>query len=267
VADQVAISQDFIEFANSPAVKLVSKFEATASSIDVDRLHARYGALRDTAPHRHARDKKYFVGHSGVPSTTGASNRLEEHFAIALCNDHADLSLDDSDGLRLLDYQVPLKARQSDAGIGKVDIVALTGSGRVAVVELKVTSNTSKGDNPLRALLEALAYCAIVEANADDLASEIEERYGLDAATGKPDLVVVGPDAYWSTWTGPARTAVHELADRISHAFDMRALFVSLGPVAAVVGTDGARPRLDGEVNASIVHESGCSDSRRLGSP
>jgi hypothetical protein len=247
---------ELIEFANSRDVRLVSKFGATASSIDVEQLHMMYLALRDTAPHRHARDKKYFVGHSGVPSAVGPSNRLEEHLAIALCNDHAAIALGDSDELQLLDYQVPLKARQSDAGIGKVDIVALTASGRVAVVELKVTTNTSKRDTPLRALLEALAYCAIVEANAQDFVSEIKDRYGLHAAAGRPDLAVMGPDTYWSTWTSTALAAVHELADRLSHTLEMRIRFLSLGAVTAVVGTDGRRPQSDGELRASVIHAS-----------
>lgn len=256
MADQVAISTELIEFANSPAVKLVSKFETTASSIEVNQLHVMYEALRDTAPHRHARDKKYFVGHSGVPSATGASNRREEHLAIALCNDNAALPLGDSDALRLLDYQVPLKARQSDARIGKVDIVALTAAQRVAVVELKVTTNTSKGDTPLRALLEALTYCAIVEANADDFASEISDLYGLHATSGRPDLVVMGPDTYWSTWNDTALAAVLNLADRLAHILTMQIRFVSLGAVVAVIGVDGRRPRLVGKLQASVIHSS-----------
>jgi len=256
VADQVAISTELIAFANSRDVRLASKFGTTASSIDVDQLHVIYEALRDTAPRRHERNKMYFVGHSGVPSTIEASNRFEEHLAIALCNDHGALTLDGSDELRLLDYQVPLKARQSDAGIGKIDIVALTASRRVAVVELKVTTNTSRGDTPLRALLEALAYCAIVEANARDFAAEISGRYSLHAADGRPDLVVMGPDAYWSGWSDTALVAVYSLADRLAGAFGMRVSFLSLGAVSAVIGVDGQRPRLDGELRASVIHSS-----------
>jgi hypothetical protein len=106
--------------------------------------------------------------------------------------------LGETDELDLLDYQVPLKARQADRGIGNIDLLGVTASGRIAVVELKVTSSSSKGDNPLRALLESLAYCAIVEANAPDISSEIENTFISDTAAGRPDLVVMGPTA-----TGP----------------------------------------------------------------
>lgn len=255
MADEVAISMELIEFANSRDVRHVSKFATTASSIDVNQLHVMYEGLRNTAPHRHARGKKYFVGHSGVPSTGRSSTRLEEHLAIALCNDHAAIALGDSDGLRLLDYQVPLKARRANARIGKVDIVALTASGRLAVVELKVTTNTSKGDTPLRALLEALAYCAIVEANARDFSSEIRDQYGLQAAAGRPDLVVMGPDAYWSAWDDTALAAVYDLSDRMARAFDMHVWLLNLGDLTASIGIDGKRPRLIGRVSTTVLHE------------
>jgi hypothetical protein len=198
VADELATSTELIDLANSPQVTRIRDFPSTASSLDADALLVMYKTLRDTAPHRHARDKKYFVGHTGVPSTKGASNRIEEHLAMALCNDMAGLPLCEADELDLLDYQVPLKARQADKGIGKVDLLGVTASGRIAVVELKMTSSSSKGDNPLRALLESLAYCAIVEANASDISSEIENTFFIDTAAGRPDLVVMGPTA-----TGP----------------------------------------------------------------
>ncbi len=180
---------------------------------------------------------------------------MEEHLAIALCNDSADLPIQDSDGLRLLDYQVPLKARQSDTGIGKVDILALTSSGRVAVVELKVTTSTSKGDTPLRALLEALTYCAIVEANSQDFCSEILGRYGVRATTGRPDLVVIGPDAYWSPWADTALAAVYDLSSRLARVFDMHVWFLNLGDLTVSIGIDGKRPRLIGRVSTTVLHE------------
>ncbi|MDK1027193.1 MAG: hypothetical protein QGM46_10635 [Actinomycetota bacterium] len=257
MADEVAISMELIEFANSRDVRLVSKFAKTASSIDIDQLHAMYKALRDTAPHRHARDKKYFVGHSGVPSTVGTSTRSEEHLAIALCNDNAAISLGDSGGLRLLDYQVPLKARRADARIGKVDIVALATSGRVAVIELKMATPKSKGDTPLRALLEALAYCAIVEANAQEFAFEIRERYGLHATDGRPDLVVMGPRPYWPNWNDTALAAVYDLSDRLARTFDMQVRYLDLDDVTAAIGIDGKRPQLIGRVSTTVLHEAG----------
>jgi hypothetical protein len=256
VADELAISKDLIDLANSPQVTRLRDFPATASSLDADELLVMYEALRDTSPHRHERDKKYFVGHTGVPSTEGVSNRVEEHLAIALCNNMAGLPLGESDELGLLDYQVPLKARQTDMGVGKVDIVGVTASGRVAVAELKVTTNSSKGDNPLRALLESLAYCAIVEANASDISDEIENTFSIDTARGRPDLIVMGPDRYWSAWTRPILGAVFELANCIARTFDMQIWFLNLGDIDVVPGSGGTRPQLIGKVSTAVLHKS-----------
>lgn len=255
MVESLTTSLALIELANSPEVMQEREFEMTAASLDVDQLLVMYEALRDTAPHRHDRNKKYFVGHSGIPPEVEGSPRHEEHLAIALCNQEADLPVRDSDGLRLLDYQVPFKAKQPDAAIGKADIVALTMSGRIAVVELKVRTDTSKGDNALRALLESLGYCAIVEANAHDIASEIMGRYGLQAVAGRPDLVVMGPEAYWSTWDDTALAAVYGLADRLARTFEMRIRFLDLGDVTPEMNADGERSRLIGRTSTTVKHD------------
>ena len=54
------------------------------------------------------------------------------------------------------------------------------------VIELKVAGESARGDTPLRALLEGLAYCAIVEANAADIASEVAEQHALSASRPTP---------------------------------------------------------------------------------
>jgi len=259
VAEELEISKELIDLANSPLVLRIRNFPATASALDADELLVIYKALRDTAPHRHERGRKYFVeGHIGVPSTKGASNRVEEHLAIALCNDMAGLPLGESDEIGLLDYQVPLKARQSDAGIGKVDILGVTVSGRVAVAELKVSTDSSKGDNPLRALLESLAYCAIVEANASDISNEIEDTFSIETTGGRPNLVVMGPNDYWSTWKHPALATVFELSDRLARTFDMGIWFLSLGHIDVIPGSGGTKPQLIGEVSTTVLHRSKC---------
>ena len=59
-----------------------------------------------------------------------------------------------SSGLKIIDYQTPLKARQADSRIGKIDLLGLVGD-RLTVIELKAGGGS---DSPLRALLEGLAY-------------------------------------------------------------------------------------------------------------
>jgi hypothetical protein len=66
VANELATSTELIDLANSPQVTRIRDFPSTASSLDAGALLVMYKTLRDTAPHRHARDKKYFVGHTGV---------------------------------------------------------------------------------------------------------------------------------------------------------------------------------------------------------
>jgi len=61
--------------------------------------------------------------------------------------------------IRILDYQVPLKAAQFDKGIGKIDLSGCGPDGRLEVIELKVGRSAGVvGETPLRALLEGLAY-------------------------------------------------------------------------------------------------------------
>ena len=125
------------------------------AAIDPIQLCAEYTALRRRAPRRWLAGKQYFVGHSGVPSTTRDSNRREEHSAIALVNLGRRWALPDGGWFRLLDYQVPLKARQADSRIGKIDLLGITDRGRLMVIELKVAgANGSRADAPPLALME-----------------------------------------------------------------------------------------------------------------
>jgi hypothetical protein len=62
------------------------------------------------------------------------------------------------------------KERLGDKGIGKVDMFGVIDKTLPCVIELKVqTTHDSVSDTPLRAALEALAYCAVIEANSSDI--------------------------------------------------------------------------------------------------
>ena len=256
MAEQVAIDTALIDVANSPSVKGSRQFAETAADIDVETIREMYLTLRDTAPQRHGRNRRYFVGHSGIPSTRGSTNRIEEHLAIALCNDQPVIEFAAANTLSLLDYQVPLKATQADAGIGKVDIVGLTDLNRLTVVELKVTTSTSRGDTPLRAVLESLAYCAIVDANGQDIASEVRERFGRCTAGGRPGLAVLGPHSYWTSWSDTQLAAVEGLSDRLARSLEIHIRFIDLGEVSVNTGSDGSPPQLVGKVMASEIYSS-----------
>ena len=92
----------------------------------------------------------------------------------------------------MLHYQFPLKAKQADKGIGKVDLLGATDRGHPIVIELKVKPEKrsggadARGDTPLRALMEGLRYAAIVEANLDVLAREAKSRFSVETVKEPP---------------------------------------------------------------------------------
>ena len=134
--------------------------------INVDALCAEYDRLKEAAPSRSARGKRYFVGHDGRPQAKYPGRPSEKHLAIALWNLEVRWPRDDIGWMCLLDYQFPLKASKSDTGLGEVDLLGATGEGRLVVIELKVLrKNDSRGDTPLLALMEGLRYAAVVHAN------------------------------------------------------------------------------------------------------
>lgn len=161
-----------VSMATQPDHNAISRFAHACTEIDVEDVMDAYNALVATAPRRHDQKRVYFVGHGGVPTSGSHTNRIEEHLAIALVNDHPEWTIPDGYRVDLLDYQVPLKALRSDPGIGKIDIFGLSSGDLPVIVELKVLGK-GRADTPLRALLEALSYGAIVGANAAVIGSEI----------------------------------------------------------------------------------------------
>jgi len=164
------------------------------ASVDPDALSAEYAALGESAPRRSLAGKPYFVRHAGVVSAAGAINRLEEHCAIALVNLGRRWPRRDGGWFRLLDYQVPLKARQADARIGKIDLLGVTDKGRLMIVELKVAGpDGRRSDAPPAALHEGLRYAAIVEADLEAIAGEAERRFGTKIERLPPIVQLLAP--------------------------------------------------------------------------
>ena len=108
---------------------------------------------------------------------------------------------------RLLDYQFPLKARQLDKDIGKVDLLGVTDQGRLMVIELKVKpkGESNRGDSPAAALIQGLRYAAIVEANLNVIAAEVEscpgDRFKDVTIVEEPPIVqILAPKSWWRGW-------------------------------------------------------------------
>jgi hypothetical protein len=171
------------------------------TELPLDVLVGAYLKQVVTAPRR---TRGYFVGHDGTTPSQGKSNRSEEHLAMALFR-AGQVTLPDGERLRWLDYQFPLKAKRGDRGIGKIDLLGLTDEGCLCVVELKTARSV---EDPRIALLEGLAYAAIVEANLERIAVEGERACGHGICRTRPRLMLLAPAAFWAN----ARRRWHHFA-------------------------------------------------------
>lgn len=101
--------------------------------------------------HRHS---SYFVNHSGQHNNQ-LSNREEEIIAIQMF-----LQNNEYDHIgKIVDYQVPLKDKRSDVGLGKIDLVSSKGND-LFLLELKKPDST---ETLLRCVLEAYTYSQILD--------------------------------------------------------------------------------------------------------
>ncbi|TPI28459.1 hypothetical protein FJW08_20500 [Mesorhizobium sp. B3-2-1] len=142
------------------------------------------------------RKRPYFVSHSGIARTQDASNRAEEWLARRLCQ-QGELHLPDGNLLQLIDYQFPLKAERSDAGIGKIDLIGIC-DGAFGLVELKVGRSN---ESPVIALIELLAYAAVVRDNLEAISSEAMAKGRCTHALATTRNFIVAPLQFWAKWT------------------------------------------------------------------
>jgi hypothetical protein len=216
---------------------------------------AGYVALREAAPHRHRHEKTYFTGHTGVTSSGHHFNRREEHLAVALRNAYggnSPLQLPGGRTLKLLDYQTPLKARRADTGIGKIDLFGIIDGALPCIIELKVpTASGGRSDTPLRAFLEAFAYCAIVEANIDELAAEAATTLCCEISRDRSALMVMAPEDYWLSYLGHPKAgdwwpSLERLATELADNLGLEIHFIALRDAQFDMGLAGNPPRLTG---------------------
>ena len=255
---------DLLELYKSPEVSRISTFGDVAGQLDARRLVAAYVRVRNSAPRRHDRKKSYFVDHAGLTMRSDNSNRREEHLALAIwgaSQTGAPMVLPNDETLEILDYQMPLKARRSDKGVGKVDLFGLIDGCRSTVIELKVRPTTGGyGDTPLRAYLEALAYCAIVEANSCEIASEASTRFNKSIDGRSPGLVVMAPQDYWAGYaehpkSGQWWTILSNLAAKSDSLLGLETHFLSLQNATFEMGSKGENPQLTGDCTMVGVAE------------
>ena len=221
--------------------------------LDENALCDEYEKLVNGAPRRSDKNKDYFVEHAGKESEK-SSNRREEILAKELWNLKRSWPHPGGGQFRLLDYQFPLKAHRSDKGIGKVDLLGVTDQGRLMVIELKVKRRDgTRGETPMKALMEGLRYAAIVMANREKIAEETKDNQcirkhldelGLCSKTviseEPPRVQILAPKSWWEAWLnlgGSTRKAAGYWEPEFSQL--LRDIEKKVGVFVECIGIDG----------------------------
>lgn len=249
-----------IELANDASVKAGGSFRAAAEALDGARLAEMYRQEKEAAAAEVRAEVAHFVGHDG--SFAGEIAIDAKELALALFNqcelDGVSLKLldgvaprdsDEADAegvppteVTLLDYAVPVTAlspRKIKARyrvISAIDLLGLTSAGRLAVVHCGVMPpKSTKGDTPLRTLVEGLAQCAVAEAWSESLARQVSEKFERSVVPGPPALVVLANNRYWEIYrkrslqsAGPWMSALRKLGGEIESALGIPVTFASL---------------------------------------
>jgi len=219
-----------------------------------------YRQLRDEeAPQR---KNAYFVDtHNGISSSGSSSNRNEEHLAIALFNasrDNKIFKLPDDRVLEFIDYQTPLKSKQNNKGIGKIDLFGLIDNKQPTVIELKIQSKRGGlADTPLRALLEGLAYCAIIEKNLQKISDEASIKFNKEL-NKKLTLIILAPDEYWKSYinnksAGDWFPEIKRISTAIKEELNIEIMILAMTDAKFNMRLKGAPAKLIGKCNLKLV--------------
>lgn len=170
---------------------------------------------------------------------------------MALFN-RREIAFKNGSRIRILDYQFPLKSIRANYGVGKVDLLGLTDDGRLAVIELKVSSNP---EDRRIGLLEGLIYAAVVEANVKKIAAEVTATHRYQVAETRPEILLLAPTDFWSAPRCQPPNA--DLSRRATAVATLIPIDISLlnleGAELTDRGTDGTRPSLRRNVIMSSV--------------
>lgn len=246
-----------IDLYNQAEINNITQFLSAAQKLDGAWLAQQYGALKMSAPRRAQSGLSYFPHgcRHGLPSGKRPSNRREEHLAMALYNSSqggADFRLPNGQVLHLIDYQTPFKAKQSDRGVGKIDLLGVLDQNTATVIELKIDGENKRlGDTPLRAFLEGLAYCAMFDANVEDIVAEANSKLNQSLQQQRPVLIVVAPDTYWLNYLQHGRAGdwlpeLNRLASDIRGRLNIESHFIALKNVDFSMGHAERQPKLNG---------------------
>lgn len=127
------------------------------------------------------RNNSYITESHKNPSPNPASTRNEEKFAINLLEKEIDKLG------KIIEYQVPLKDKRRDAGLGKIDLISFNKKiNTLYLIELKYTGNK---ETLLRAVLESYTYFRLI---CKEKLSKDFERVGVPSKIEiKPAVLMV----------------------------------------------------------------------------
>jgi hypothetical protein len=224
----------------SPEVNSFAVLARVASSFSENELLLKFERQGKAAPYR-GLHRSYFVGHTGKTTSGVSTNRREEHLAIALWRAYREsgFALPEGTVLFPVDYQLPLKSHrdEANAGLGKIDLFCVESEGESWITEVKIHSfRDGSVDTPLKALLEALAYCATLDPDMRYLSRESDDKkrmLGHVVSPIRPNLLILAPAEYWDQcdleesrcrWREPLQS----LGRNIELAFKIRVRFVRM---------------------------------------
>lgn len=234
------MSHPLVELFRSVAVNRFPSSSSEAAALSEDKLVLLFEKQRRVAPRR-GLHRPYFGGRSGKTTSGLPTNRREEHLAIAVWRAYRETGFSLPDGMILfpVDYQLPLKSHRDEAnmGLGKVDLLCVGSLGDPWIVEMKVHSlRHGRVETPLKALLEALAYCAVLDPNMSHLSRESNDQKDslLHAVNPiRPNLLILAPSEYWALCDSAERNhywkeSLRALSQRIESALKIKVRFVRM---------------------------------------
>lgn len=227
-------------------------------------LIAEVRSLVEQAPRRHDRKRPYFEKNHDRTVSEPSKKPLETHLQRAMTG--KVLRFVDSPSVRLLDYEIPMKASGKDHSLGKADLFGVEEDGRHVVIELKVLRFDRTYDSPLRALLEGLTYSAVLASNRATVNQELREdkrefklNIKWEEAPSDLRLIIAAPSDYWgemnkeSGWLRAADRVIQTIASGVGVTIQ----FVNLGSVGVIEYDNG--PDNDGRVRPLLavdgIHE------------
>lgn len=229
-----------ITLGKAKETKYKTDLAVRTASLNLDEVTSAYYQTTARAPQRALRPDPYLMPtHDGRGGTNIKSR--EKVAAKAIFNHGRPLAIGD-ESVVVVDYEVPLAARQADDGVGDIDLFGLGSTlGRPWIIELKVGSNT---EPPYSALIQALRYSAMLDANRRQISVEVRARTRVDLAW--PAVLAVAADhEYWDRWhreslaAGDWLRTLRQLATGITESLGIDVVFVDLGSVEWTV-IDGA---------------------------